>query len=435
MRKGLILAVFCLILSVPLLSQAAGPEAKPNVLLITLDTTRADRIDCIRGGGDLTPSLDMLARRSFVFTHCETAVPLTLPSHVTIMSGWNPNRHGVRKNLETTVSPKVPLLAEEFRSRGYQTGAFISASVLLGKYGLKRGFDVYNQSFYDPRNPDISTRRGDKTLKPALAWIEAQGGRPWFCWVHLYDPHYPYDPPMPFAARYKKNPYDGEIAFMDAALGGFFQGLHRAHVLSGALVVVCGDHGEALGQHGEESHGVFLYEATTHVPLIVHLPGESGPKTVAGSVGLVDVAPTIRDLAGLKAVPGDGESLSPLMKGGKWTPRPIYMESLDGLYNYGWAPLYGLVKWPWKYILAPKPELYDLAKDPGEIHNLVRKDPGETKQLKKLLQARITGVRAEHGEPVHLSREELKSLQSLGYIAGSMGKASGGYRDPKDMVS
>ncbi|MEJ2421475.1 MAG: sulfatase-like hydrolase/transferase [Acidobacteriota bacterium] len=408
-------------------------RSTPSVLLITLDTTRADRFGCYGSKRSLTPRTDAFARDAAVFELCDSAVPETMPSHTTIMSGWDPPRHGIRENLDVRVGPKVPLLAEEFKKDGYATAAFISSFVLLKEYGIGRGFQVYNQSFYDPRHPDVVERTSDKTVDAAIPWLLKQKGR-WFCWVHLYDPHFPYTPPPPYAAKYAHDPYDGEIAFMDHEMGRMLSTLAKAGKLDNTLVVICGDHGESLGDHGEETHKLFIYQATMHVPLLIRLPGQQKGRRIAAPVGLVDVAPTIREICGLAPVPTDGQSLLPALTGQSWTPRPVYLESMNGLYNFGWAPLYGLVEGRFKYILAPKPELYDVVSDPGEHHNLVQQDPQRASMMKKALQTEISTFVETHEKAIHLDNAELKSLESLGYIGGAVGKSGKGYRDPKDMV-
>jgi arylsulfatase A-like enzyme len=304
--------------------------------VITLDTTRADRLGCYGCSKGLTPSLDAFAQKCFLFKHCEAPRPQTVPSHTSLFSGWDPIRHGVRKNLEEQVPSGVPLIAQEFRRSGYATAAFISSFVLLPHYGLGRGFQTYDTSFFDTSNPQVTERRAARTLQAALPWIQKQRA-PWFCWVHLYDPHYPYEPPEPFTKRYADAPYDGEVAYMDDALGAFLGALEARGLLASTAVVICADHGEGLGDHGEKMHGVFLYEATTHVPLLIRLPGQSARTTVADDVGLVDVAPTLRELCGLPPVPGDGVSLRPLFHGEALGRKAVYLESLETMYNFSWA--------------------------------------------------------------------------------------------------
>ncbi len=411
----------------------ARPETPPRgVLLITLDTTRADKLGCYGGKGRLTPSLDALAAGATLFEHAQAPAPQTVPSHVTILSGWDPDRHGVRKNLETLLPPAVPLLQEAFQRRGYATGAFVSSMVLLPRFGLGRGFDAYDAAFYDPRRPEVNERRAADTLSPAAEWILARKG-PWFCWVHLYDPHYPYVPPEPFAGRHRQAPYDGEVAYMDACLGEFLGRLGRAGVLGEALVAVCGDHGESLGEHGEDTHSIFVYDATTRIPLLLKLPGQTQGHRIAADVGLVDLAPTLRELCGLEGAETDGVSLVPLIAGAAgWRRKPVYIESLEPLYSYGWAPLYAQVDDRRKFILAPRSELYDLAGDPGERVNLLAKEPTAAKRMRETLAARLAAARTLSGGRLSLEAEELKSLQSLGYLSGTAGAAAATYKDPKE---
>jgi arylsulfatase A-like enzyme len=404
----------------------------PSVLLITLDTTRADKLGVYGNKSGLTPSLDGLSSRCTLFEHCYAPIPQTFPSHLTVFSGWDPDHHGVRKNLEVFVPPKVPLLAEAFENHGYATGAFVSAMVLLGRFGMGRGFGTYDTDFYDPTHPLVNERMAGETCSHALRWIQEQKG-PWFCWVHLYDPHFPYTPPPPYNERYKKKPYDGEVAYMDSALGGFFARLNEAGLLQDTLIVICGDHGESLGEHGEDTHTIFLYDATTRVPFLVHLPGQREARRVKETVGLVDIAPTVRDLCGLDSAPAcDGVSLRPLLEGRPWSERPVYIESLEALFSFGWAPLYARVEGHYKFILAPRPELYDVAQDPTELNNICSKQPERARLMKEALQARLKAAQPAQGEKVQINSEEMKSLQSLGYISGTAGASVATYRDPKD---
>jgi arylsulfatase A-like enzyme/Tfp pilus assembly protein PilF len=410
-------------------AEAASP--RPSVLLVTLDTTRADRLGCYGSKRKLTPALDEFAKTCVIFDHCEAPIPQTVPSHTTILSGWDPPRHGVRKNLEVLVPDTVPMIQKDFKAAGYRTGAFVSSFVLLGHFGLGRGFDAYDDAFYDRKRPEVVERSAQETLDRAMAWIKAQKG-PWFCWVHLYDPHTPYAPPAPFDSRYPKSPYDGEVAYMDRCLGGFFSELGGAGLFEDTLVAVCADHGESLGDHGEDTHSIFLYESTTHVPLMVHLPGQKAPRRVSEDVGLVDLAPSLRKLCSLKDQPGDGVPLEPLLSGGPVRRPGIYMESLEGLYSFGWAPLYGLVENRRKFILAPRSEFYDLGKDPGETTDLSKTQAAQASKMKAELQRRIASAPKVSAQKAGLGSEELKSLQSLGYIGGTTGKAGASYRDPKE---
>jgi arylsulfatase A-like enzyme len=337
----------------------------------------------------------------------------------------------VRKNLEVQLASDVPLIAEAFQRAGYRTGAFVSSYVLLGHFGLGRGFETYDASFYDLTKPDMSTERtAQDTLAVAQAWITKQTA-PWFCWIHLYDPHSPYAPPSPYNAKYKSQPYDGELAYMDASLGEFFAS--HAGLLNKTIVIICGDHGESLGEHGEAEHGVFLYDATTRVPLLVRLPGAPASRRVAQDVGLVDVAPTLRELCGLPAASTDGFSLVPLLNGRPLKRQPVLIESLIPLLDYGWAPLYAAVDGNRKFILAPRPEFYDLDKDPAELAEVKGSFPRDASRLEKVLKNYVAEVKPASTQKRGLGDEEMRSLQSLGYISGGGAPASRKiYRDPKD---
>ena len=416
--------------------KAPAPAApRPSVLLVTLDTTRADRLGCYGSAAGLTPFLDEFAGKSTLFSRCESAVPLTLPSHVSILSGALPLRHGVRVNVEMGVPPALPLLADEFSRAGYRTGAFISASVLLKRYGLDRGFETYDDSFYDTLKKGHQKAPAEHTLSRALEWIRHQAG-PWFCWVHLFDPHVPYAAPEPFGTRYKDRPYDGEIAYMDAQLRSFWEALSARPGSGDLVVVICADHGEGLGDHGEMDHGVFIYQSTMHVPLLIRTPGQAAGGRVDALVGLVDVAPTVWELAGLPAPAVDGRSLAPLLRGGSLPERPLLLESMDGLLTYGWAPLYGVAGGREKYILAPKAELYDLAADPAERDNLVSACPARALALRgEILAAQRTIRTAAPVVPkVGATPEELRQLASLGYIGGTFSPTAASNRDPKDLI-
>ncbi len=423
---------------VAIASEPHSHPSFPSILLITLDTTRADRLGAYGNKDGLTPSLDEFAKSATLFQRCEAPAPQTEPSHVTIFSGWYPARHGVRKNLNVDLAAGVPLLAENFKKGGYQTGAFVSSYVLLGHFGLDRGFDEYDASFYDLRKPASSVeRRSAETLSKATEWLKGRAS-PWFCWIHLYDAHSPYNPPSPFREKYKGNSYNGEIAYMDSALGGFFSWMRSSGMDKNTIMVVCADHGESLGEHGEPEHGVFLYDATTRVPLLIHMPKQTAPQSVSRDVSLVDIAPTLRDLCGLPSASSDGVSLVPLLRGEPIKRGPAVIESLVPLLDYGWAPLYAAVNGHFKFILAPRPELYDLAEDPMETKNIIGDNPKEGVALEKVLKQYIV---AEEGKSlpsrnVSLGEEEMQSLRSLGYLSGGGAPVSRKiFKDPKDCIT
>lgn len=436
-KSYLVFVLIPLLLLTACKGKAPKPASRPSVLLVTLDTTRADRLGAYGSSAGLTPFLDAYAAKSFVFTRCESAVPLTLPSHTSIMSGYLPVHHGVRVNVEMAVPKDVPLLAVDFKRAGYSTGAFVSSTVLLKRYGLDRGFERYDQSFYNSLEQGHQKASAKETLSKALEWIREQKG-PVFCWIHLYDPHVPYAAPEPFGSRYKKDPYDGEIAYMDSQLGAFWKSLSTSVDTNKLLTVFCADHGESLGEHGELDHGIFLYECTMHVPLIIHLPAQREARRVSERVSLVDVAPTILDETGLPPNPGaDGKSLVPLLNGGKMAKRDFLLESMNGLMTYGWAPLFGLVSGNYKYILAPKPELYDLAKDPEEKNNLVTKFPDIAANMRSKISSIQEAIKTKTSAApeTQTSEEELNQLESLGYLGGTFSSNTISHRDPKDYIS
>jgi len=433
------LCMFVLLFVVAITGCKSGPSysrKKQSVILITLDTTRADRLGVYGNTAGLTPFLDEYSKKCTVFNRCDADVPLTLPSHTSIMSGYLPIHHGVRVNVEMAVPDSVPLLASDFKRAGYETGAFVSSSVLLKRYGLNRGFDLYDQSFYNSLKRGHQKAIAKDTLSKALIWLRARKG-PYFCWIHLYDPHVPYEPPEPFGSRYKKDPYDGEIAYMDSQLGAFWKSLSASVDTNKLLTVICGDHGESLGEHGELDHGIFLYQSTMHVPFMIHEPGQREGRKINTRTGLIDVAPTIREETGLTAVAAvDGQSLVPLMKGKEVRKRAFLLESMNGLMTYGWAPLYGLLEGNFKYIRAPRPELYNLAEDPLEEHNLISSMPGKADELKLTMSNMMESIKTEEAEsPKNMaSKEELKQLASLGYLGGTFSSDTVSNRDPKDYI-
>jgi arylsulfatase A-like enzyme len=408
---------------------------RPDILLVTLDTTRADILGCYGGDPTTSPNLDRIAARSHLFERCEASVPQTMPSHTTLFSGLHPFNHGVRKNLAVMVGPEVPLLAEELDEMGYATGAFVSSFVVDGRFGFARGFDHFDAPDTRPSAGNSMERRAGDTVRAAVEWTAEQPS-PWFAWVHLFDPHAPYEPPPPFSGRFADRPYAGEVAYTDNEVGRLVGSLVAAGRFDETLVIIAGDHGEALGEHGEETHGILLYDATTRVPLLIHLPGQVEGARHARPVGLVDVAPTVRELLGID-VAGDGTSLLPALLGRTElaSDRTLYLESLEGYLRHGWAPLHAVVRGRLKYIESPRPELYDLVADPNERRDLVEDHPEEEAALAKLLAAIRPADEAVDGEAIVLSADEEAALIALGYVAGSPGKAAGSRRNPADAIA
>jgi arylsulfatase A-like enzyme/Tfp pilus assembly protein PilF len=391
-----------------------------DVLLITIDTLRADAIGAYGREAGATPWIDRLAARGTVFTNARAHNVVTLPSHANILSGRLPFEHGVRDNAGFRFPRGMETLATRLSSRGYRTGAFVSAFTLESRFGLDRGFDVYDDRFADGAAPAafvLPERPGAATAALAREWLAAGDGKPSFAWVHLYDPHAPYRPPEPFASRFAGDPYLGDVATADAALEDLLAPL----LASGGrptLVVLTADHGESLGEHGEKTHGVFAYESTLHVPLVLFAPGVLPAGSSDATVGHVDIVPTVLDALGEPApeTPA-GRSLLPLAAGAPEAPRPTYFEALSGLTNRGWAPLHGVVDGPAKLIDLPLAELYALDEDPGERRNLISQRP----HLRENLAAQLARFRAlDPGvQKSDESAETRERLAALGYLASS----------------
>ncbi len=399
---------------------APTTASKPNVLLITLDTTRADRLGSYGYGRAATPNLDRLAARGVRFAQALSSAPLTLPSHASLMTGRQPYSHGVRNNGYFALSPDVATLAQSFAAAGYDTAAFVSSFVLDRQFGLARGFSAYNDTLdHEPAGGAASLeleRRGDRTVAAATEWLAArQPGKPYFLWVHLYDPHEPYAAPSPLREQFSSQPYDGEIAFVDS-LAGVLIGKTAG---SPGLIVVAGDHGESLGDHGESTHGLFVYESALHVPLIFAGAGVRNPAVVNEPVRLIDVAPTMLELAGLAPLSGvDGESLRPLMTAAATSenPTPVYAETYFPQFFMGWSPLRSLRVGRWKYIEAPEPELYDLSADAAERTNVLDRHASTAASLGRALEAMVAAS-TDKMTPLALSDQARQRLASLGYVS------------------
>jgi arylsulfatase A-like enzyme/Tfp pilus assembly protein PilF len=418
----------CVVLAVCLLGTAACRQAAVtresglNVLLITIDTLRADAVGAYGNAKAQTPWIDRLAAGGVRFSHAHAQNVVTLPSHANILAGRYPFRHGVRENAGFRFPSDDDTLATRLKGLGYRTGAFVSAFPLDVRFGLGRGFDVYDDRYGKgiERNAfRVPERRGVDTVAAALAWINAgQQTAPWFAWVHIYEPHFPYVPPEPFASRFADAPYLGECATADAALAPLLGPILDRGAGARTLVVLTGDHGESLGEHGEMTHGLFAYEATLHVPLVAFAPRLLKPRVVGEPVRHVDILPTVLDALG-SPVPADldGRSLLTLAATGEATPAPAYFESLSASLNRGWAPLFGISRGSLKYIDLPIPELYDLASDPAEANNLAASRPTEVRELQSLL----APLRAADRGPSRTaeSADTRERLRSLGYLTST----------------
>ncbi|MDI6699522.1 MAG: sulfatase-like hydrolase/transferase [Candidatus Saccharicenans sp.] len=421
---------------------------KPNVLLITLDTTRADHLPLYGYNGVQTPHLNELGQRGAVFEQCATASPLTLPAHCSILTGYYPPYHGVRVNGNNALSEAQTTAAEIFAAAGYKTAAFIAAFVLDGRWGLKQGFDYYDDQFdlkkYKQLDLGTVQRPGNEVVDSALRWLEENRGQPFFAWVHLYDPHLPYEPPEPYLSQYRYYPpvslYDGEIAFMDEQIGRLYFWLKSRELDQKTVIVLVGDHGEGLGDHGELAHGYFIYDYAVHVPLIVVSPHRKlqGVR-VPSQVSVVDLLPTMAGLAGLKSPTSQGRSLLRLMFGKKEKEIPAYSESLSPNLHYGWSPLLALRTSGFKFIDAPRPELYDLKNDPKELNDVQNRYPELGLSLKRELDSLIEKISLGAPEPqaANLDSETVERLAALGYIGASVRMKTRPARelaDPKDKL-
>lgn len=404
------------------------PAARPNVLLVTVDTLRPDALGWVAGAND-TPALDALAREGFRFPAAVSPVPLTHPAHASMFTGLVPRRHGARDNGQV-LGAGPALLAEVLRGHGYATAAFVSGYPLSAIFGLDRGFDHYDDELTAGDGAWLE-RPAPATTRAALDWLATARG-PWLLWVHYYDPHLPYAPPPELARPGPRGAYDGEVAAVDRSFAELRRGVAR-FASEPVLTVFAADHGESLGEHGESTHGFFIYESTVAVPLVFYLPGRVPQGESTAPARLVDVTPTILDLLGLPPLAGvDGTSLVPVFSGAEPALPPAYVETLQPWISYGWAPLRGVRHGPWKLIAAPRPELYNLEDDPGEERNVILDERAAAAELRRHLDA-AEALAPAAAETV-ADPEALARLQALGYLGGAPASAEppAGLPDPKD---
>jgi len=392
-----------------------------NVVIVTLDTTRSDRLGCYGFSGIETPHIDALARQGVVFENATSTAPLTFPSHSSIFTGLIPPHHGARDNGGFFLDDARTTLAERLKAAGYATGAFIGAWVLESRWGLAQGFDEYSDRFDLSKYKVISLgtvqKPGDEVMDGALKWLDSVRQRRFFAWVHLYDPHAPYEPPEPFASRYRGQPYLGEIAYTDKVVGRLTSWLETQGLMDRTIVVVVGDHGESLGDHGEASHAYFIYGATTHVPLIVRTPwGLTGRS--AAQVSTVDILPTVLDVVGLAPQEGiDGRSLArALFDPAATLDHSAYSETYFPRYHFGWQHLRSLRDDRYTYVDAPRPELYDRSQDPGETRNVFKAYSQRAEALRLRLEEMSRTTDAQAPERKQLDPETLQRLAALGYV-------------------
>ena len=389
---------------------------------MTLDTLRADRVGALGDARGLTPHLDALAAKGILFEHAFTTAPLTLPAHASMLTGLFPFRHGARVNGSDSLSPDVPSLAERFRASGAATGAVVGSLVLRSEAGLSRGFDSYDDRFVqNARRPPRdwnARRRGDEVVDRASEWLAGHASGRFFLWVHIYDAHAPYEAPAAFAERFGRGSYEASAAYADACLGRLLSELDRLGLADKTLIAVAADHGESLGEHGETTHGVFLYDATLRVPLVLSRPGGPRSMRVATPVSLADLAPTLAEGGGVAFPAGDGASLWSEVSGAASADRAVYAESVYPAALLGWSPLYCMRSARAKLVEAPRRELYDVNTDPGERHNVFAPDRAEARALEARLSAiRGSGAAARSQAPA--AAESVSKLASLGYLAPS----------------
>ena len=410
-------------------------QTRPNVVLITIDTVRADHVGCYGATNVQTPTLDALAHDGIVFERAISQVPLTWPSHAAILTGTYPFQNGVQDFTGQPLDPRFRSVAQVFKQQGYATGAVVSAFVLDRSWGLARGFDFYDDAFapetFQQKDIGLVDRKAGESVTRALKWLNAGGvqktpRRPFFFWLHLYDPHSPYDPPEPFRTQYRGHLYDGEIAYADHELGRLMAWLKQNRLYDRTLIVVLSDHGESLGDHGEKEHGFFVYNSTVHIPLIVKPPAGSGfrPGRVARPVETVAVAPTLLSLAGMK-VATEKQFQAPALMGGNTgnedagNEDAAYSESFYSFSSFGWSPLHALQTARYHYIEAPVPELYDVLADPQEKNNLAPEQTATVAVLEDKLQSllRRNPFKPAEGGGAGLSPDALEKLRALGYVA------------------
>ena len=435
--RGALWACLVVLLTGPASASCRSRRSFPSapILLISIDTLRADHLRAYGYTGVDTPALDRLTRDSILFENAYSHVPLTLPSHATLMTGRLPPENGVRDNTGYHLDPGLPTLAETLKPSGYATGAAVSSVVLARTSGIDRGFDSYDDAI-EVAEPGVSLgsiqRSGFQTEALAEKWISEHSAQPFFFFLHLYEPHAPYEPPEPFATRYRASPYDGEIAAADAIVDRFLSFLKARGLYDRSLVVLLSDHGEGLGDHGEDEHGLLLYRESLRVPLLLKLPDGRSAGTRSGSaVGLVDVFPTIAGLVGM-APPSRlaGASLLDPASGSD-RDRAIYSETLFPRYHFGWSDLAALTTDRFQYIHGPSPELYDLGEDSTERRNLAAQKPPAFRKLR----AELLAMPRPRRPPGASDPETLAKLAALGYIgAASPSEDSRNLPDPKDRV-
>ena len=439
-RSAALLGGVLLLFTVPSCGRTSRAPArlrfeKAPIILISVDTLRSDRLPMYGYGKVEAPALDTLRKDAILFERAYSHIPLTLPSHVSLFTGLEPGQHGVLDNLGYRLDPAIPTLAELLKKAGYATGGAVSAIVLSSQSGIARDFDFWDDKVESKRRTtmlDFVRRPGQETAEILLGWIRRQAPGPLFAFLHLYEPHAPYEAAEPYRSRYP-DPYDGAVAYADSIVGGFLAELKRIGLYDKALIFFLSDHGEGLGDHGEMQHGIFLYRESIQIPLLIKLPGGALAGTsVKTPVEISDVFPTIGEAL---AVPGFPErpgttSLIGLASGGPAPDRRIFAENYSPRIRLGWSELRSLVSADHQYIEAPTPELYDLAGDPAEKENLALRKPPELRSMVAETERRRTAPRP----PSAIDPEQAKKLRSLGYLTGSAEETGGPLPDPKEAI-
>ena len=414
-----------------------------GLVLISIDTCRADHLSCYGFTKKTTPHIDNIAAEGVLFENVVTPAPITLPAHVSLLTGVIPPSHGIHDNLNYYLPEEKLTLTEILKANGFATGAVVSAFVLDARFGLNQGFDSFQDDFVNTYNTvSGSERRGDETTEFALQWLRQHREGKFFLFIHYYDPHFPYNPPEPYASQYAHDPYSGEIAFTDHCIGRVVETLKELDMYDSTLLIIAGDHGEMLGEHGEKEHLFFIYEAALKVPLLVKMPGASRePVRVKETVGLIDIVPTVCDLLNIDIPkPVQGISLEPYLKGKKPSAksRYFYIESMMPTYLKA-NPLLGVCTSQWKYIQTTRPELYHLETDRSEQVNLVKKEQKQARicksTLEKILKNQLANPGGSRKTP---DRETLDKLASLGYVGANVSRDAFSFNrdkpDPKDLI-
>lgn len=448
-RANTIALALSLLACAPALGQAAKTAAgakktakpRPNVLLITVDTLRADHLGCYGYSKIKTPAIDALARDGVLYERAISQVPLTWPSHAAMLTGTYPFHNGVQDFTGQPLSPKFRLVSQAFQQNGYATGAVVSSFVLDRSWGLARGFDQYDDRFkgadFMSKNLALVERRADESVERAMAWLRKPRTQPFFLWLHLYDPHSPYDPPEPFRSQ-AADPYDGEIAYVDAQLARLFQWLKARGLYQRTAIVLVSDHGESLGEHGEKEHGFFVYDSTIHVPLIVKPAGRTRGARVEAVAETISIAPELLKLAGITdAALAKQFDAQDLPRTDSAEERAAYAETMYPLSSFGWSPLRALRTSEYHYVQAPKAELYEMAGDPKQQKNVIANKPAVADVMRQNLQARTASAaqQAASGGMDPATAEKLRALGYMAYRAPVPAESLDKLADPKDKIA